>query len=260
METAQMSKPIKNALAPHPYKKTDIQIHVTSDYSMFAFAKGNRNVSPVHLTRLIESMRQNYLFTIILVNNNFEIIDGQHRLEACKILGFPVNFTIVPDYGLKEMQILNLNTSNWNHADYLAGYIGLGKQDYIDYKRFKTRYKFGHAENVYLLSGSELGVRKGATTSFNQGNFKIFNYQEACRIAEKIWMIEPHFRHFKSRGFVMIITKLIRENSKFKIDDFIKRCEANPSFLKKCATTDQYLDMIEYIYNYRRQEKIGLKY
>lgn len=259
--TPTASKSI-NSLAPNAYKKADVQVYQTQDYQMFRFAKGNRAVNHLHLIRLIESMRKNYLFTIIMVNKNFEVIDGQHRLEACKSLNLVVYFTIVPDYGLKEMQILNLNGRNWTSEDYLSGFIDMGKQDYIDYKRFKSKYKFGHQENVLLLAGSvtSAAAQSANAASFNQGAFKISNYEEACRIADKIWELEPVFKGFRSRGFVTVITQLIRERPKFKINEFIKKCQDNPSLIKKCATNEQYLDMIEYIYNYRRVEKIGLKY
>ena len=52
----------------------DIQVHTTKDYSLFKTLNGNRDVNHLHLSRLKESMSKNHLTTIIMVNENFEII------------------------------------------------------------------------------------------------------------------------------------------------------------------------------------------
>lgn len=64
-------------------------VEETTDYGMFNFMKGNRSVNPFNLKRITESMRERCLFSPILVNDNMEIIDGQHRFLAQKDLGLP---------------------------------------------------------------------------------------------------------------------------------------------------------------------------
>jgi len=41
---------------------------------------------------------------------------------------------------------------------------------------------------------------------------------------------------------------------------FIGKLEAQPTALKKCAKVDQYVDLIEEIFNYRSQSKVSLRY
>ena len=77
------------------------QIHQTTDYSMFQTLEGNRNLNKLHLKRLKNSFQKKYLLSPIIVNEKFEIIDGQHRFEAGKQLGLPINFLIAPNYGIK---------------------------------------------------------------------------------------------------------------------------------------------------------------
>ena len=78
-------------------------------------------------------MQENYLFTIIIVNENYEIIDGQHRFDVIKELGLPLNYVICGGYGLNEVHILNQNSKTWNVDDYLDGYCLLGYTDYLKY-------------------------------------------------------------------------------------------------------------------------------
>jgi len=68
------------------------QVQTTMDYSMFKPIDGNRNKNELHIARLKTSMALNYLFTVIIVNEKYEIIDGQHRFECIKDLGLPLYY------------------------------------------------------------------------------------------------------------------------------------------------------------------------
>ena len=94
----------------------------TKNYSIFKFLNGNRNLELPHLKRLTESMTEMYLLSIIVVNEHFELIDGQHRFTAAQHLGLPIHFIIKTGYGLKEVQRLNTNSSVWNKKTYLESY------------------------------------------------------------------------------------------------------------------------------------------
>ena len=120
----------------------DIQVHTTKDYSLFKTLNGNRDVNQLHLTRLKESMKKNHLTTIIMVNEKFEIIDGQHRFLISQELKLPINYIISKNYGLNEVQILNANMKNWTIVDYVNGYCDLGYKDYEIYREFINEYGF----------------------------------------------------------------------------------------------------------------------
>ena len=56
----------------------------TTDYAKFKTLQGNRDVNKLHVSRLKESFKTAYLLSPIVVNQYYEIIDGQHRYEAAK--------------------------------------------------------------------------------------------------------------------------------------------------------------------------------
>ena len=63
----------------------DLQIHSTYDLSIFKILDGNRNINLGHVERLVKSIEENgFLKMPIIVNDNFDVIDGQHRLMAAK--------------------------------------------------------------------------------------------------------------------------------------------------------------------------------
>lgn len=245
-----------NHLSPAAqYKRSEVVVYETNNYSMFKLASGNRSVNELHLNRLMKSIKEECLFTTILVNENMEVIDGQHRLKCFEALGLPVYFTIAYGYGLREMQKLNLNSRNWNNNDYLTSYISKGMQDYIDYGRFRKKYGFGHRESMQMLTGAI-----PSDDIFNAGRFKVKDYRKACSIAEDIHKLQPFCPFFNNRSFVSVMIKLLTEVKAFNIKKFVQKCENHPFLLVKCATAEQYLDMIEKLYNYKNQSKVSLKY
>jgi len=112
------------------------QVLTTNDYSLFKIIKGNRDVNKLHIKRLVDSFRDEYLLTPLIVNQNYEIIDGQHRFHAAKELGLSINFIICNDYSLKQVQLLNTNMKNWKKIDYLNTFCDLGYEHYLKFRNF----------------------------------------------------------------------------------------------------------------------------
>ena len=170
-----------NNLKTEPMVKHSNQVHTTTDYFLFKPIEGNRNKNLLHINRLKKSMAETYLFTVIIVNEKYEIIDGQHRFDVIQELKLPLNYIVCKGYGLNEVHILNQNSKTWTSDDYLDGYCKLGYKDYLKYKEFKELYGIGHYECMWLLNGSQLS---NPTQVFFTGDFKIKNYNEACKIIE----------------------------------------------------------------------------
>jgi len=133
----------------------------TTDYHLFSFISGNRKVNMAHARRLEKSFSKKQLLSPIIVNEHYQIIDGQHRFTVCKKLGLPIFYFIVEGYGLDEVQILNTNSSNWKKTDYLNAYCDLKYTEYLKFRRFMQQYPdFGFQACEMLLAHKTL-VRKG---------------------------------------------------------------------------------------------------
>ncbi|MEK6878376.1 MAG: ParB/Srx family N-terminal domain-containing protein, partial [Nanoarchaeota archaeon] len=75
-----------------------MKIEKTTDYKMFKKLKGNRNIYKPHLNGLIQSIQEENLlqYNPITINSDMEIVDGQHRLEAAKILKLDIYYLVNP--------------------------------------------------------------------------------------------------------------------------------------------------------------------
>ena len=234
------------------------QVHTTTDYFLFKPIEGNRNKNPLHLSRLKKSISKNYLFTVIIVNENYEIIDGHHRFECVKDLKLPLNYIVCKGYGLNEVHVLNQNSKTWNADDYLTGYCNLENKNYLQYKRFKDKYQFGHNECMAMLTGVNSGGGN-IYKDFKNGNFKITHFKDAENRAENIWLFKGIYDGFKRRSFVYAMLYLF-DKPEFEFTEFFKKVKNQPSLLTDCNDIKQYIALIEGIYNYRRREKVNLRY
>lgn len=241
-----------------PMVNSSNQVHTTEDYFMFKQIDGNRNKNLLHINRLKKSMQEHYLFTVIIVNDDYEIIDGQHRFDVIKDLKLPLNYIVCEGYGLKEVHILNQISRTWNADDYLQGYCSLGYEDYLLYKEFKELYGFGHGECISILSGISTNGRN-YVDAFYAGLLKVVDYEDACLIADKILLIAPFYDGFKRRSFIYAMLMLFK-NPNFEFTELLQKLKLQPTAMVDCTNQTQYVSLIEEIYNYRRREKVNLRY
>ena len=239
-----------------PMVKHSNQVHTTTDYFLFKPIEGNRNKNLLHINRLKKSMSENYLFTVIIVNDKYEIIDGQHRFDVIQELKLPLHYIVCKGYGLNEVHILNQNSKTWNSDDYLTGYSNLGYNDYIHYAEFKERYGLGHNETMSLLAGVP---NKYDIELFYTGEFKIKSLKNAEDTIEKILMIEPYYNGVRRRAFIYTMMSLLK-NENFEFTEFLQKLKIQPTALQDCTNVTNYKILIEEIYNYRRREKVNLRY
>lgn len=235
------------------------KIFHTREYKKFKLIKGNRPLDELHVRGLMKSMRGKDLLIPIAVNSKMEVLDGQHRLEARKRLCFDVPYYWTgDDVGLEDVQAINASQKGWTNKDFCQSFIALGKKDYEIYRWFVETYKIPHVESVNLLAGGlSTGIR--VKSLFQSGEFKVKDLAGAKKTAEMLAEIAPLFEHWTHRNFIRAIILLLKKKH-FSWARFIEKVTMNPTLMQVCMTTEQYIDLIEKIYNYKSQNKVSLKY
>lgn len=244
----------------------------TRDYHIFKTLDGNRDVNPLHIKRLKDSISKKYLINPIIVNEKYEIIDGQHRFEAAKELGLDVVFIVCQGYSLTDVQLLNTHAKNWSKLDYLDAYCKIKLEPYLQFKNFMDEFPaFGIASSEAIITlnlgrkqandGKQFGVSSGkyAVKYFEEGNLEIpdIKYSHSC--AEKIMQVAPYYKGFNRSNFVRAMLGIFKL-SHYDHNQMISRIKSNQSMMKDCANVTQYKEMLEEIYNFRSREKVSLKF
>lgn len=111
-----------------------MQISKTDDYSVFRFSNLNRKTDLEKVDKMVNEFKKSpHLIEVspILVNDNMEIIDGQHRFLACKRIGCSVFF--IKDSRLTYSDIITLNKDqkNWTLDNYIEHHANAGNGNYI---------------------------------------------------------------------------------------------------------------------------------
>jgi hypothetical protein len=240
------------------------KVYRTSDLSIFKQIDGNRVPNLQHVKRLSESIKvYGMKCNPILVNENYEVIDGQHRLMAAKEADSFVYYIVLDGYSLDEVHTLNLNQKNWTKKDFLEGYSRMGIKPYVRLKEFLLKNDdytlpvcIAFCNNTTDSSHNRLGEQK---ESFEDGTWIGKDFEIAQEWANKIRMIKTYYSGYNNSSFVGTMVTLFR-NDKFDFNEFMHKLRIQPTALVDCVNREQYKTLIEDIYNYRSRSKINLRY
>lgn len=230
----------------------------TRNYSIFKFLNGNRDVEMPHVKRLIVSMSEMYLLTIIVVNEHFEIIDGQHRFTAASQLDYPIHFIIKNGYGLNEVQRLNTNSSVWDKRDYLQSFCEIGKKPYLDFRKFMEDFPdFKTSMTLDILTNTTGHGKTSNIKKFETGKLEIPNLSKAYANAYLILAVK---QFCKIDGNLVKTFLGLFQNKAYNHEEFLRKLKKQPLTLQPCKKIEQYRLLIEDIYNTGRKDKVNLRY
>ena len=241
--------------------QNDLQIQSTRDLSVFKILEGNRNINLANVERLVKSIEENgFLQMPIIVNENYEVIDGQHRLMAATKLNSIIYYHKVNNYDLKTAITLNRNQSNWSIADYIRSYCDLGYKDYIKLQEFSEANKdFGLmiCAELTSLDNNRQMYAKGNNENADlvrKGNYKFDPNNKAEYIFNAAIKIKTVIPDVMLVAYLRCLNKCIN-NPEFNLNQFVKKATTFPDQHRRSSTVSVIMANIEHIYNFRNQGK-----
>lgn len=227
-------------------KVTDIR--KTNDYDKFKNIVGNRDLRGTNYNRLIQSMEKKQLIIPILVNSQFEIIDGQHRFEVCRTLGLPLYYYVIDGYGIDEVKRANLVGCNWVIDDYLKLNVEIGKKEYIEFKRIKDTYGLTTSQLLDIFAHYQGVSLKEVRMLFEDGSFELDSINKVIEFLNKLEDFNC-FDEYNSYSFTKAFLKL---NAVEGYDHSImqKRIKKHPYKLAKRASYRDYITLLVEMYNF----------
>lgn len=217
-------------------------IYETYDYEMFDKVNGNRVINQLNYTKLLKSIEEKQLLIPICVNDKLQIIDGQHRFEACKTLNKPIQFYISDDYTIDDVMRANQVSKNWIRVDFLNLFISRNNENYIEFARILDIYKINITDLLKVFAYVQDISLKDLSRDFDKGYF----LSEGKELVENFFIALEDFKLFnkyRTTQFVGAFMKLYFHNSysheKMK-DRLIKR----GAYVKQKGSIAEYLQML----------------
>lgn len=255
-------------------------VMLTKDYGMFKHIRGNRDLVESNIQAISNQLLDRGQQQPIIVNERYEIIDGQHRLEACKRLKMPVQYIKRTGANLDDVISTNIVGKKWTLMDYINRFAAEGKKDYINLQKFIIEAKnFGFAPStaVKIAQGSNTNdafymyedgiIRRGRDQKaskalyhvgdgIKRGNFKMPNEDEAKKRMQQIHEFKD-FSFYNKVTFVNAIIQCMRIEEM----DFKRLLESARKYQRRFtneASTENFVKMFEEVYNWRRKNKLPI--
>lgn len=234
-------------------------METTKEYKQFKLLDLNRSLDRRHINNLKKSIQDNgYIGNPILVNENFEIFDGQHRFIALKEMGREVPYEII---GNDYNTIIDLNTNhkNWSITDYINYYCEKAhNQNYIRLRRLCKELKMSPTNVLTMGYGQQpsgqqhLNMKKGILTFTIDNELRARSFNETFVQIAKILRLKA-----STRLCIALVQLSTRRN--FRWETMVNKATNYSTMAYNCRTADEFETMLANIYNFNcRKEELRI--
>ena len=238
-------------------------IFQTKELSRFKFRDDNRVLNTSHIKKLVTNMKSSGWLpgSYVVVNEKYEIIDGQHRVKAAMEANIPIRYTMEKKADFEIIRGLNQNQKNWTLSDHIHGYVVENNPHYVKLNNFVKKYPdFRITECMMFLNNNSSPCERH---SFERGLWVSKDYNKALTWADDIMSLKPYFeKGFNKSIFVRAMVRIFSKKPQFKFEEFLHKVKLRPQSITLCGNIDQYTQMIEDIYNYSRRssDRLNLRF
>lgn len=230
-------------------------IKCTTDYSIFKPHLLQRNLKPEHVAKITRSMQKRGFVPEkhVICNEDMQVVDGQHRLQAAKNLGLPVYYTVSAAVDVDDIREMAKTVAAWDLEDYVSSYIKQGNDNYRRVVDLKDLSLLGW--NAFL-GGAMRVTENDARADFKNGKFILTDRreQEVFHFIHQYHLFKDTFGGWKIRIFVAACSYIF-SHPKYDHAQMTARLDYQRSKLFRCTTTDEYISMLSDIYNYKTHAK-----
>lgn len=233
----------------------------TKDYSIFKTHPVNRMIRYSKVQELVKLMEiRGWLQgSIVVVDKDYVIINGQHRVEAARITGVPVDFVQLPIVATAELiRENNLHHMSWSLEDTMGGFVAEGNPDYIELDEFRKRFPEIRFTDAMMIA--KTSTRSAYRKELENGTFKMKDPELSEEWAKRVQMFKPYVPTYNARSFVRSLTKMF-VNPDFNFDYFMMKVRRYPYMIMDYKQVDRNLEMFEQIYNKgnRKDKRVSIK-
>ncbi len=237
-----------------------MQLQETKDYEVFKHFECNRNLHEGNLKKLQKSITEANMLKSkpILIDNQFRVIDGKHRLEVAKRLGIPIWYQVHENFEISDIIKLNNAVKSWGIPDYLNFYSKNNYENYVQLNSFIEKNKVDVNIALHMLNPNR---DTGFYKSFKDGLYQFPDQSEYMTVVLRKQMIDDTVEYIKKKTsgnkiyldrvtfYCALVTFFCNEN--FNYDVFMKKLQFKLDLMRPCSKKEDYLKILKNIYNWK---------
>lgn len=238
-----------------------LKIYFTREYGRFSFMRGNRDLDTRKIDKIKEDIRSGLdilRYAPIIVNEQMEIIDGQHRFCVARDLKENVHYVINKDLTLKDVARINSRSKSWKHSDYLNSYVDLKKPAYLTLKELLDRYPRVAIPTAFkMLHSGSINSRKVSdiVDKFREGELSDAYKEFTYAICGMLKQLEPYIDNaYSSRMFEAMLQ--LYDNGLYDHTKMIEKLESSGLRIEDVGSTKAVIANMEAIMNYRTKSRV----
>lgn len=215
-----------------------MEIYKSTNYDQFKIILSNREVDKNHVRRLARSIKKKNLLFVrpLIVDGKLQVIDGQHRLEACRQSNEPVYYIKCEGLTKQDIAVLNTAQKNWTRLDFINFYAIEGRKEFKELSKIINKFPQLKVSMILKAYGECGRIREGIIGSVNADRARTL-----C--AWLTSLIEEGYRFAAEIDCGLAIKELIKSESQFqKFSD-----RKTPESFFKCHSVQEYKQLISNI-------------
>lgn len=229
----------------------------TNNYGIFELLEFNRNVEKTSALEM--SMKRHgyipaYPLHVVRSNNGkLRIKAGHHRFEVARKLGLHVYYIVCHDSA--TVFELEKATRKWTMRDYLESHIREGKNPaYCRVKEYLSETGVDLSSALSMLAGESAG-NGNYLKSFKEGTYRLGDPSHSLKVKEIVLhCVKCEIPWARHTLFVQAISKILWVEE-IDISRLKRRISNHHHHMKKCPSKQEYIQMLEGIYNRQCQDK-----
>lgn len=254
METVKKDLTLKDAV-----KRLNTEVMETDQYSWFNFDNRNRPINEDRVEHFIKEFnRGNYFMHEFpaIVNDNWTVLDGQHRYVACTRTGMPFMFRLSNTLTMENVVDVQARAA-WSTDDYIHSFVKQGNQNYIILSRFMARYKMTASVAVKLLNGPGTSLHE---CGFYKGTYKVKHEETGHRVAKIILDVLSMTPKIKmATSFAKAMVKLVA-HKEYNHKRMLSQLAKYPGLLMRQVNVNAQIENFEEVYNYHLTVKNKVRF
>jgi hypothetical protein len=180
----------------------------------------------------------------VLVNENYEIIDGQHCFQACQDLEIPVYYILFPGLTIATAQTLNALQRPWKIFDYAQSYAAAGNPHYKLFMDTLDGYQLPAGSLLDYMSNRD---RRQTHQLFIEGKFTVRVDREQMKAElDKLASFERFAPFWNQSSFASAFRKVLKIPG-YNHDRMVRGLEGLT--FRRQGSQAEYLRELERIYN-----------